>query len=156
MKIFTCYIILKIKYFHKKIFKLIKLKKHKKYPKTCLLNIKKYFLIFDSPKDHPTITESGFCSIMTLRTKKRFSSSRHPKSFQEQEYIERSVPPPQKQISGKELISIYMKLCKSGGTWVYTFAMVGSSFLFYLILNLCPKYFKERLNLDLDQAGFLA
>ena len=75
---------------------------------------------------------------------------------EEREYIERSLPPPRKQRSGKELISIYIKLCKSGGTWVYIVGMIGSSFLFYLVLNLCPKYFKERLNLDLEQAGFLA
>ena len=26
-----------------------------------------YFLIFDSPEDHPTITESGFCLILSPR-----------------------------------------------------------------------------------------
>ena len=76
--------------------------------------------------------------------------------LKERDYIERSLSPPRKQRSGKELMSIYIRLLKSGGTWVYIFGMIGSSFLFYLVLNLCPKYFKERLNLDLEQAGFLA
>ena len=110
-----------------------------------------FWLVYDTPSSHPTISKEELEYITKDKnTRLGFLMLFPVKS--------RQIENPQfsDEISFKNVCLTMWKLIKEPSVWTYIFVMCGQSYVFFQGLKLFPMFMSRQLNLDLASVGLLS